>query len=181
MRPPCTSTTATSRRTSGKVGLHPHWCLVDQHAGSPIHARRRQAAVLKGSSPAACHSCPAAHHLPGPKHRRCSPHGKSPLSDDGRGPAGIPSQWWFGGGTDITPSYLYPEDMRHFHSTYKARLITERTARIGCPLHTAVTSRGDLWRGALRNIHTAELHCCLLGPNQADSMHWETSSQPHRV
>jgi coproporphyrinogen III oxidase len=32
---------------------------------------------------------------------------------------GIPSQWWFGGGTDITPSYLYPEDMRHFHSTYK--------------------------------------------------------------
>ena len=35
---------------------------------------------------------------------------------------GIPSQWWFGGGTDITPSYLYPEDMRHFHSTYKARL-----------------------------------------------------------
>ena len=32
---------------------------------------------------------------------------------------GIPSQWWFGGGTDITPSYLYPEDLRHFHSTYK--------------------------------------------------------------
>lgn len=32
---------------------------------------------------------------------------------------GVPSQWWFGGGTDITPSYLYPEDMKHFHSTYK--------------------------------------------------------------
>lgn len=27
--------------------------------------------------------------------------------------------WWFGGGTDITPSYLDTEDMRHFHGTYK--------------------------------------------------------------
>lgn len=27
--------------------------------------------------------------------------------------------WWFGGGTDITPSYLDEEDMRHFHGTYK--------------------------------------------------------------
>jgi len=32
---------------------------------------------------------------------------------------GIPAQWWFGGGTDITPSYLYEEDMKHFHGTYK--------------------------------------------------------------
>lgn len=28
--------------------------------------------------------------------------------------------WWFGGGTDITPSYLDEEDMRHFHGVYKA-------------------------------------------------------------
>lgn len=27
--------------------------------------------------------------------------------------------WWFGGGTDITPSYLDTEDMKHFHGTYK--------------------------------------------------------------
>lgn len=27
--------------------------------------------------------------------------------------------WWFGGGTDITPSYLDVEDMEHFHGTYK--------------------------------------------------------------
>ncbi|KAG8470853.1 hypothetical protein KFE25_009274 [Diacronema lutheri] len=27
--------------------------------------------------------------------------------------------WWFGGGTDITPAYLFEEDMRHFHGTYK--------------------------------------------------------------
>jgi coproporphyrinogen III oxidase len=27
--------------------------------------------------------------------------------------------WWFGGGTDITPSYLDIDDMKHFHGTYK--------------------------------------------------------------
>ena len=27
--------------------------------------------------------------------------------------------WWFGGGTDITPSYLDEEDMKHFHGVYK--------------------------------------------------------------
>jgi coproporphyrinogen III oxidase len=27
--------------------------------------------------------------------------------------------WWFGGGTDITPSYLVEEDMKHFHGVYK--------------------------------------------------------------
>jgi coproporphyrinogen III oxidase len=32
---------------------------------------------------------------------------------------GIPGQWWFGGGTDITPSYVIKEDMEHFHGTYK--------------------------------------------------------------
>lgn len=28
--------------------------------------------------------------------------------------------WWFGGGTDITPSYLNEDDMKHFHGSYKA-------------------------------------------------------------
>ena len=27
--------------------------------------------------------------------------------------------WWFGGGTDITPSYVNEEDMKHFHGTLK--------------------------------------------------------------
>lgn len=31
----------------------------------------------------------------------------------------IPPQWWFGGGTDITPSYVNEEDMVHFHGAYK--------------------------------------------------------------
>ena len=28
--------------------------------------------------------------------------------------------WWFGGGTDLTPSYLFEEDVRHFHKTIKS-------------------------------------------------------------
>eukprot|EP00475_Leptophrys_vorax_P024521 TRINITY_DN33861_c0_g1_i1.p1 TRINITY_DN33861_c0_g1~~TRINITY_DN33861_c0_g1_i1.p1 ORF type:complete len:404 (+),score=30.76 TRINITY_DN33861_c0_g1_i1:53-1264(+) len=31
-----------------------------------------------------------------------------------------PRAWWFGGGTDITPSYLFEEDMKHFHGVQKA-------------------------------------------------------------
>ncbi|QSS54283.1 coproporphyrinogen III oxidase [Histoplasma capsulatum var. duboisii H88] len=36
---------------------------------------------------------------------------KNPLSGD--------KNWWFGGGTDLTPSYLFPEDCEHFHKTIK--------------------------------------------------------------
>lgn len=32
---------------------------------------------------------------------------------------GIAPQWWYGGGTDITPSYIYDDDMKHFHGSYK--------------------------------------------------------------
>jgi len=28
--------------------------------------------------------------------------------------------WWFGGGSDLTPSYLYADDAQHFHTTLKA-------------------------------------------------------------
>ena len=27
--------------------------------------------------------------------------------------------WWFGGGTDLTPTYLNRDDAKHFHSTLK--------------------------------------------------------------
>ena len=37
---------------------------------------------------------------------------------------GIPGQWWFGGGTDITPAYVDEEDMRLFHGTYKVARIS---------------------------------------------------------
>ncbi|KAI9730940.1 MAG: Coproporphyrinogen-III oxidase [Claussenomyces sp. TS43310] len=32
---------------------------------------------------------------------------------------GTPGTWWFGGGTDLTPSYLFDEDAIHFHKTIK--------------------------------------------------------------
>lgn len=32
---------------------------------------------------------------------------------------GNPVAWWFGGGTDLTPNYLYPEDAELFHDTLK--------------------------------------------------------------
>lgn len=32
---------------------------------------------------------------------------------------GAPRQWWFGGGTDFTPAYIFDEDVKHFHSVQK--------------------------------------------------------------
>jgi len=36
------------------------------------------------------------------------------MDKEGKGKA-----WWFGGGTDLTPSYLFDEDAIHFHKTIK--------------------------------------------------------------
>lgn len=33
---------------------------------------------------------------------------------------GAPRGWWFGGGTDLTPAYIFEEDVKHFHSVQKA-------------------------------------------------------------
>ncbi|CAN4087117.1 unnamed protein product [Withania somnifera] len=33
--------------------------------------------------------------------------------------SGAPRQWWFGGGTDLTPAYIFEEDVKHFHSVQK--------------------------------------------------------------
>ena len=35
---------------------------------------------------------------------------------------GSPQAWWFGGGADLTPSYLYEEDAEHFHTLHKRAL-----------------------------------------------------------
>ncbi|KAF7725320.1 Coproporphyrinogen-III oxidase [Apophysomyces ossiformis] len=32
---------------------------------------------------------------------------------------GSPKMWWFGGGSDLTPSYLYEDDAIHFHQVLK--------------------------------------------------------------
>jgi coproporphyrinogen III oxidase len=37
-----------------------------------------------------------------------------------RGAEGAPEAWWFGGGADLTPSYLFAEDAQHFHQVLKA-------------------------------------------------------------
>ena len=34
-----------------------------------------------------------------------------------RGEGDEPGSWWFGGGADLTPAYLFEEDARHFHGT----------------------------------------------------------------
>ncbi len=34
-------------------------------------------------------------------------------------PDGTPQAWWFGGGSDLTPSYLFDEDAVHFHRALK--------------------------------------------------------------
>ncbi|XP_010260773.1 PREDICTED: coproporphyrinogen-III oxidase 1, chloroplastic [Nelumbo nucifera] len=33
---------------------------------------------------------------------------------------GAPRQWWFGGGTDLTPSYIFEDDVKHFHTVQKS-------------------------------------------------------------
>lgn len=35
---------------------------------------------------------------------------------------GSPQTWWFGGGADLTPSYLYEEDAEQFHTVHKQAL-----------------------------------------------------------
>lgn len=35
---------------------------------------------------------------------------------------GAPRQWWFGGGTDLTPAYIFDEDVKHFHSVCTPKL-----------------------------------------------------------
>jgi coproporphyrinogen III oxidase len=36
-----------------------------------------------------------------------------------RGDGSLPGSWWFGGGADLTPAYLFEEDAKHFHRAHK--------------------------------------------------------------
>lgn len=40
-------------------------------------------------------------------------------TSDPNDPINGKKNWWFGGGTDLTPSYVFPEDCSHFHKTIK--------------------------------------------------------------
>ncbi|KAJ1035053.1 hypothetical protein NDA18_000655 [Ustilago nuda] len=48
-----------------------------------------------------------------------SPNPRHPKNRKGGQGDNEPVAWWFGGGTDLTPIYLFDEDAKHFHSTLK--------------------------------------------------------------
>ncbi|HYC32189.1 MAG TPA: oxygen-dependent coproporphyrinogen oxidase [Gemmatimonadales bacterium] len=68
------------------------------------------------------------------------------------GPGGETLDAWFGGGTDLTPTYPHPEDAAHFHRTLKA--LCERTHpawygrfKTWCDHYFVNPHRGDERRG----------------------------------
>jgi coproporphyrinogen III oxidase len=68
------------------------------------------------------------------------------------GASGEPTDAWFGGGTDLTPTYPYPEDAVHFHATLKAacnRYHSELYPRFKtwCDYYFVNTHRGEERRG----------------------------------
>ncbi|EPQ30736.1 uncharacterized protein PFL1_01637 [Pseudozyma flocculosa PF-1] len=59
-----------------------------------------------------------------------------------------PIAWWFGGGTDLTPIYLFDEDARHFHKTLKAAADAHDTAfypawKRWCDTYFQIPHRGE--------------------------------------
>lgn len=40
-------------------------------------------------------------------------------TSDPKDPLNGKSRWWFGGGADLTPAYIFEEDCKHFHQTLK--------------------------------------------------------------
>lgn len=58
-----------------------------------------------------------------------------------------PKAWWFGGGSDLTPSYLYPADAQHFHTSIKSQCTSpaypyERFKK-WCDNYFAIKHRGE--------------------------------------
>ena len=69
-------------------------------------------------------------------------HCAHPLSQTGE-----PRQlWWFGGGADLTPSYLFPEDAEHFHVTHKGRFRIAECLDIDAPGTDSDDACDLLWR-----------------------------------
>lgn len=68
------------------------------------------------------------------------------------GPSGTAVDAWFGGGTDLTPTYPFPEDARHFHRTLKAACDRHHPSfyprfKTWCDHYFVNTHRGDERRG----------------------------------
>jgi coproporphyrinogen III oxidase len=67
-------------------------------------------------------------------------------------PAGEPVDAWFGGGTDLTPTYPFPEDAVHFHRAVKAVCDRHHPTfyprfKTWCDHYFVNTHRGDERRG----------------------------------
>jgi coproporphyrinogen III oxidase len=86
------------------------------------------------------------------------------------GPSGEPLDAWFGGGTDLTPTYPYPEDAAHFHRALKA--VCDRhhpnfypRFKTWCDHYFVNTHRGDERRGIggifFDNLRAGEGGLCL--------------------
>ena len=59
-----------------------------------------------------------------------------------------PVVWWFGGGADLTPSYLFPEDATHFHQVHKTACDAHDPAyyprfKAWCDDYFTITHRGE--------------------------------------
>ncbi|HYF40393.1 MAG TPA: oxygen-dependent coproporphyrinogen oxidase, partial [Gemmatimonadales bacterium] len=68
------------------------------------------------------------------------------------GPTGEPRDAWFGGGTDLTPTYPYPEDAADFHTALKTACDRHHSGfyprfKIWCDHYFVNTHRGDERRG----------------------------------
>jgi coproporphyrinogen III oxidase len=68
------------------------------------------------------------------------------------GPSGEPVDAWFGGGTDLTPTYPYPDDAVHFHCALKAACDRHHPSfyprfKTWCDHYFVNTHRGDERRG----------------------------------
>jgi coproporphyrinogen III oxidase len=68
------------------------------------------------------------------------------------GSSGEPLDAWFGGGTDLTPTYPYPEDAAHFHRTLKTACAQHHPEfyprfKTWCDHYFVNTHRGDERRG----------------------------------
>ncbi len=86
------------------------------------------------------------------------------------GASGEPVDAWFGGGTDLTPTYPYPEDAIHFHRILKTACDRHHSGfyarfKTWCDHYFVNTHRGDERRGVggifFDNLRDGEAGLCL--------------------
>jgi coproporphyrinogen III oxidase len=88
------------------------------------------------------------------------------------GPSGEPTDAWFGGGTDLTPTYPYPDDAVHFHRALRTACDRHHPSfyprfKIWCDHYFVNTHRGEERRGIggifFDNLRSGEGGLCLDG------------------